>query len=322
MLDRLKRVYGAVQERSLLSVLSHFYIYEGRVQATDGRMAIDAPLPEMSGISVTVPADRFLAAIEASDADPVIEAQENHIVITSGRFKAKIPIMAIDAFCRSEPNAPDWEPEEALLPTIKRLRPYIANDATNIWSTALLLTTTHAYATNNVCLVGEPCSLLDGTGIERLAIPRFAIDEILRFGMEPTNFGVSENCVTFYFDKVWLRTQLIVADWPTAKIKELMTNAPKKMAKIPEGLKESLAKIKPFCKDVKFPVVILHKNGIMTEEADHQAEVTGLKLPDMKFNANMLELALSEAEQFVGGTEHRGYFRFGPALGIIMALHK
>jgi DNA polymerase III sliding clamp (beta) subunit (PCNA family) len=322
MFDRLKLVYGAVQERSLLSVLSHFYIYDGRVQATDGRMSIDAPLPELAGIAVTVPADRFLAAVEASEDEPKVEVKDGRILITSGAFKARIPIMPQEAYARAEPNDPDWEPEEAFLPTLRRLRPFIASDATNAWSTCLLLTSTHAYATNNVCLVGEPCSLLDGTDIESLAIPAFAIDEIIRLGQEPTKFGVSDNAITFYFDDTWLRTQLIIAPWPAERITQLFAAAPKKQAKLPTGFREALDKVSPFCKDTKFPVVICSGNGITTEEADHMAEVQGLDLPEIKFNANMLKLVLAQAESFAGASDHKAYFRFGPSLGIIMGLRE
>lgn len=323
MLERLKRVYGAVQERSLLSVLSHFYIYDGRVQATDGRMGIDAPLPELAGVTAVVPADRFLSAIGSSDEEPRVVIEEGRIVIVSGRFRARIPIMPAEkTFPHLLPNPPDWELEEPLLPILKQLRPFIADDATNIWSTGLLLTTTHAYATNNVCLVGVACSMLDGTGVSSLAIPRFAVDEILRFGMEPTQFGVSENCVTFHFDDVWLRTQLIVADWPQDRIAELFKTAPKKMQPIPDGLKSAVEKVLPFCKEPKFPVVILSKDGVATEQHDHEATVTGMSLPEMRFNANMLSLALKNAEQFIGGAEHRCYFKSDNMVGIVMALRQ
>lgn len=320
MLDRLKLVYGAVHERSLMTVLSHVFIYNGRVQATDGKICIDAAFPELKGLNAVAPADRFLAAIEGSDSDPRIELQEGRIVIASGPFRARIPTREIKEFPKAEPDPPDWELDGELLPMLKRLRPFMANDAMNIWSTSLLFTQRLAIATNNVCMIGEPCSLLEGTKIKSIAVPHAALDEVMRMGEEPTAFGVSENSVTFYFDDTWIKSQLILAPWPIDKATELYDTAPKKMERVPEGLAKAVAKIMPFCKDDKFPIILLGANGVATEDHVHQAEVTGIDLPTMRFNGDMLSLMLKSADHLYAGKDDKMYYRVGPARGIIMGL--
>lgn len=322
MLDRLKVVYGAVHDRALLSVLSHLFIYDGRAQATDGRMSIDAVFPELKGLNATVPADRFLAAIEASDGEPQIEERDGRIVIVSGSFRARIPTLPLDQFPKSDPDPPDWELEDEWLPGLRRMRPFIATDAANQWSTALLVTTDTMVATNNVCLVSEPCSLLDGTGVKAIAIPNWALDEVLRMGEEPTAFGVSDRSITFYFDDTWIKTQLITADWPIVKALDLFKNMPKKPPRVPDNLAKAVKKILPFCKDTKFPVILMGAAGVWTEDHVHQAEVSGIQLPEMRFNGNMLELVLDHADHMVEGPDTKMYFRIGPARGILMGLRQ
>ncbi len=320
MLDRLKIVYGAVQERALLAALSHVCLYQGRVQATNGRMSIDSALPELPDLNAIIPADRFLAAIEAAGADARVEEKDGRVVIAAGRFRARIPALTSGTFPRSEPDPPDWMLEAPLLPTVKRLRPFMADDATNAWATALLCTATTATVTNNVCLLSEPCSMLDGTGIKQVAIPGWALDEIIRLNREPEGFGVSESSITFYFGDVWLKTQLILSEWPVVKVAELLKSLPKKMPEVPEGLAQAVDMVMPFCKDPKFPVILMQEDGVATEEFDHQAEVRGLKLPTMRFNGTMLQLVLSKAERFAALGSERAGFTIGPARGVIMGL--
>lgn len=322
MFERLKMVYGAVQERELLSALSHFCIYGGRVQGTNGRMAIDAPIPELKDLEAVVPADRFLAAVDADveDHEAIITREEHRVIIRCGNFRARVPTLSNENFPRVEPNPPQWELEEPLLPTLRRLRPFMASDATNIWATSMLFTAKQATVTNNVVLAAEICTMLDGTGIEFIAVPGWALDEIIRMGEEPTGFGVSDNSITFYFGEVWIKTQLITAQWPMAKVIELVKKLPKKMPEIPEGLAAGALRITPFCKDSKFPIIMMQPDGITTEDFDHQAEVRGMKLPTLRFNATMLNLVLERADHFVGIDDDRAAFQIGPARGVIMGL--
>lgn len=320
MLDRLKFVCGAVQDRAVLTALSHFHIYNGRVQGTNGRMSIDAAIPELGAVNVTVPGDRFLSAIEAAGSEVTLTATDINVTITGGRFRARVPLLDSLTFPRVNPDPADWELDEPLLPTLKRLRPFVATDAANAWATSILFTDKSATATNNVCVVSEPCTMLAGTGIASISVPAWAIDEVIRLGNELTGFGVSENSITFYFGELWIKTQLIVAPWPIERMRTLFASMPKKMNKAPEGLLAAVEMIVPFCKEPKFPVVLFSSKGISTEDGDHFAAVEGFTLPEARFNADMLRLVLAQAEQLAFLEDHRTAFKFGPARGIIAGL--
>jgi hypothetical protein len=321
VLEQLKVVMGAVQERAVLQELSHVCIYQGRVQGTNARIAIDAPI--QLGVDAVVPAARFLAAIEGANDNARIEIKDGKLHIISGRFRAKVPILYGDRpFPRKDPDPFAWVLEEPLLPTIKRLRPFVADDASNAWATSLLIDQETATATNNVCLLAEPCSMLRNTAVERVAIPGTTLDEMIRMRMEPTGFGVSQESVTLYFGEVWMKTQLIAEQWPTTKVSDLLAGLPRKMTAIPGDLSEAVNKITPFCKDDKFPVVIMRKDGVYTEEFDHSAEVSGFDLPEMRFNATMLRLVLDRAERFQSLGKDRAAFAFGPVRGVIMGLRQ
>lgn len=325
MLDRLKFVYGAVQERAILPALSHFLIYDGRVQGTDGRMCIDAPMPELAGEQLIVPGDRFMSAIDAAGNDARIDIKDGNVTVKGGRFRARIPTLADGSFPRSMPDAADWELDEPLLPTLRRLRPFIASDAANAWATSMLFTQKSATVTNNVCLATEACTMLAGTGVASISVPAWALDEVIRMGVEPCAFGVSETSITFYFEaephgRIWIKTQLISAPWPVERMVAVMAAIPKKMKKTPEGLRAAVEMVAPFCKEPKFPVILFSDKGIATEDGDHFAAVEGFKMKTASFNADMLRLVLTHADHFDITENDKAVFARGPARGILVGL--
>jgi len=154
-----------------------------------------------------------------------------------------------------------------------------------------------------------------------IAVPGWAIDEILRMGQEPSLFGVSDNSITFYFDDIWIKTQLIKAPWPLETVDKIVASIPKRLPEVPEDLALAVEKITPFCRDPKFPVILMQADGVTTEDFDHQAEVRGLDdLPTLRFDARPLNLVLSKADKFKGLDETRAAFAIGPARGVIMGL--
>ena len=296
MLDALKTVYGAVEERALLSALSHVHVYDGRVQASSGRLTIDAPIPQLAGMTFSAPAEKFVAAITAAGDTPRVVRDGPVVRVTGNSFRAKVPTLGGE-WAKVEPDPPTWETEEALLPVLARLYPFMADDATNVWATCLLLSQKEAVATNNVCLIGAHCTMLEGTGVDHVAVPRWTVEELLRLKMEPTGFGITPGSITFYCDDIWIKTQLVVAERPVAKVNALLAQVTKavKLPLVPEAMLPAVLAVLPFCKEPKFPVVILGPDGVTTEEHDFSAAVAGIKLPEFRCNAKMLTLVLNHA---------------------------
>lgn len=325
MLDTLKLVKGAVAQKDIVPALTHFYIHAGRIQGGNSRIAIDAPAPGI-GIEgpVVVPAEPFIKAINNCADEPVLVVTEHRLLLRSGTFMVKLPLLPADQFPRAEPDSPEWETEGSFLNVLRALAPFISTDANQGWSIGMWLEEGWAYATNNAVLVRMPCDFLDNTGAT-INLPRFAVEELISIGREPVSFGVTPNSVTFHYDNgAWLKSQLIVAPWPVGKLRELFGahNFPA-IEQDAVGLADAVERIHPFCVNPDFPVIVFDEEGISTEEGDLRAAVShiGKGFVPSKFNGNMLRLALEYATHFeVTADARRALFRRGNMDGIVVAL--
>lgn len=320
MLNTLKLVRGAVADRDLVPALTHFFIYQGRIQGANSRIAIDAPLPELPGISITVPAERFIKAIDLCDGEPTVTVETDRVWIKQGAFRVKLPILANDAFPRTVPDPLAWETESPLLPIVKALAPFIASDANQGWPLGVWLEEDWAYATNNVALLRKPCDFLNGTG-QSANLPGYAVEELLAIGREPVGFGVSDNSITFHYDDgTWFKTQLIAVPWPVETLRRLYAGKKfRKMSAVPKGLLDAVEKVLPFCPNEGFPVVLFADTAVTTEDGEFRAEVAGFDLPDAKYNGNILKLILEHATHLAPAAEHN-LFMADDAEGIFSGL--
>jgi hypothetical protein len=324
MLTPLKIVYGAVDERALLSSMSHIHVYDGRVQATNGRLTIDAPIPELAGMTFSAPADKFVAAVTAAGDEPKVVLDGPVVRVSGGRFRSKIPTLGAE-WPRDNADPPSWELEEPLLPVMARVRPFMADDATNVWATCLLLMADVAVATNNVIIIGSRCTLLTGTGVEQVAVPGWTVDEMLRLKQEPTAFGIDNGSITFYLGDIWIKTRLVAAEWPAEKIASLleMVKKNKKTPPVPEGLMSAVESVVPFCKTPKFPVVMLGPGGVSTEEHEYSAAVDGIALPEIACNAKLLTLVLKNASHlWLIDKDRLGFWCADDSRGILMGIRE
>lgn len=319
MLETLRMVRGAVADKPIVQALTNFCINGGRVQGSNSRLTIDAPIPIEGSFAVS--ADHFIKAIDQCTAEVEIAVVDDSLWIKEGRLRIKLPRLQTDAFPLTQPDPPDWEPESPMLPVARALMPFVATDANQVWPMGIWMSDDGwAFATNNVCILRCPCDFLKGTA-HSLNVPGAAVEELLRIGREPIKYGVSDNSITFYYDDgAWLKTQLIDRAWPVDQVQMLYKTWPKKMRPVPDGLAAAVDSVMPFCENAKFPVIVLGDDMVATEDGASRAEVSGFKgIESVRFNGSMIQLALQSAETLQLGD--RSYFTTAEGgRGIIMAL--
>jgi len=289
MLDTLNFVRGAVAEKDLVPVLTHFRVYNGRIQGSNGRIAIDAPLPELQGYDFTVPADRFLRAVDTCGGEPKLLIKDDKLVIKRGKFTAKLPLADNAAYPLAEPDkGRKGRINIEFLPT---MRQFIGQDASRPWASGVLMTGDHAYATNNVVLVRHK---IDGPK-KNINIPLTAVEELCRIGVDyDIKYTHTDNHVTFYYDDgSWLRSQLFSVDWP-----DLSGMFKVCSRKVREDVKEAVAQILPFCPDPKTPVIKFGDDGVSTLEGDVSAVVKVAGLTEAYFRAEPLGMVFDIATHF------------------------
>lgn len=289
MLDTLRLVRGAVADKDLVPVLTHFHIYNGRIQGGNGRVTIDAPLPELKDMQLTVPADRFLKAVDGCQGEPQLtETDAGALMVKLGSFRVRLPLAAKDEFPKQGLPGLSFTPALTLLPILKRLRPFIGEDASRPHLCSILIAGGYAYATNNPVLIRVPAPDLPD-----MTIPVFAADELLRIGRNAQ--AVAQKDGALYFDlgdDVWLSCQLLEGEWPD--VGAFFEDREQPPA-IPDGMAGAVSRVLPFCPDAKFPEILLGPAGVSTADGDMSATVEGIELTESRWHAKNLQLILSEA---------------------------
>jgi DNA polymerase III sliding clamp (beta) subunit (PCNA family) len=307
MLATLRRVKGAVSTKDLIPAMTHFCIYSSRIQAMDGRIAIDAPLPELAGNEFAVPGEKLVKAIDLCSTEPSIKITDKTLTLTASSMKVRLPLLASESFPRQEPDLQTIELKDSnLIPTLKLIYPFIATDASKAWAIGSWLSPDgYALATNNVTLVQAECETLKQ--IPRgFNLPVYAIDELLRIGEEPVGLGIASNSVTFHFEGGWwLRAQLLSAEWPAASVSKLFSDWPESLPVISKDSAEALRKVATFCADSKLKIIKLGDGKIATIEGEQAAEIDGFDFDEGMFNADYLGEVFKIANRFGGGMPAR-----------------
>ena len=292
MRDALNLVRGAVSTKNLLPVLTHFHLYAGRVQGGNGKVVIDVPCSELRNFNCTVPAERFLKAIDACDGNPKFKLTEGgKLTVSRAKFRATLPLADHESFpvVELERNrTTSYGSDVALLPVLRKLYPFIGEDASRPWSCGILFRGGYAWATNNVCLARVPYTLPE------ILLPVFAVDELLRIAQEPSSVDQGDNWIGFRFEGGWwMRAQKLVNAWPG--VEKFIPTALTGNSWDAQQIAEAVRKVIPFCPDPKQPVVETGPQGVSTLQGEMSAVVGQEGLPETRWRAEPLLAALDAA---------------------------
>ena len=290
MLTILNRANIAINKSDLLPIRTNFHFYGNRVQAQNEKICIDSTLPESLGISdITVNAEKFKMALSACNGQVKYTLTDGgKLAIKNGGFKAVIAMSDHNLYPKLSVDGAIL-PLGGLLPILTKLQPFISENANQLWATGVLFRDGWAYATDNTVLARVK---LESVLKKDIVIPSFAIDMIIKIGVEPDRILLSKNRLTFVYADFWMSAMLLTSDWPD--ISKHFTEI-KELPIIPSNLKDSVDKIAPFSMNQKSPIVIFTENGVCTEEGEHNASVSGIQLPIGKYSASVLQRVLNQA---------------------------
>jgi hypothetical protein len=287
MLEILKFVKGAVSTKEFVPALTHFRIKAGRITGYNGRLSISGPIP--LDIDCCPKAEAFVKAIEACTETAQLHLTDTgRLAVRSGRFRAHVDTIANAEYPEVEPEGAHVAIDGELLPALRMLYEFTAEDASRPWAAGVLLDGDTATATNNVVAVQK---WLGYHFPYRVNLPRYAIKEMTRIGEEPTGMRLTANSATFFYEgERWLRTQLNALDWPD--INGLLDRHCHTMPpKVPDGFFEALLTLDPFVDDSRR--VFIDGDLLATTRGGEGASVQVPGMPEggaSCFNLRMLSL--------------------------------
>lgn len=315
MIDALKFVQGAVGKKDFVPALTHFRIRDGRIMGHNGKLCLSAPID--INLDCAPKADAFYKAVQMCDETVQLHiTPAGKLAIRSGSFRAFIDCVPLQEFPEVEPEGVPIGLADPLLPALRTLYEFTAEDASRPWAAAVLLRGHSAYATNNIILVQF---WLTAYFPYVLSVPRMAIKELLRVNREPVAIQATSNSISFHFeDGSWLRSSVQAMEWPD--VNGVFDRCPPVTASVPpEGLREALAKVAPFtCEHRR---VRLRPGEVAT---DHDGEAgAAVAVPaldaNVNFNIDYLQQCLNVTNTVAFADRYAVFYGEG-LRGVIMGL--
>ncbi len=211
ILSTLKFVQGAVSRKKFEPALTHFRIEDGNIRSYNGVLALSSPI-ELDINCTPKAVDMVKAITNCTETTALSMTAAGRLSIKSGPFKAFINcIDEVTPHVVPEGEIVNFDGEE-FIKALRKLSPFIGDDASRPWSNGILLADGCATATNNVIAA----QYWLGTEFPvRCNVPAVAIKELLRIKQIPTHAQINDTSITFHFeDKRWIRSTLLGLDWP------------------------------------------------------------------------------------------------------------
>jgi DNA polymerase III sliding clamp (beta) subunit (PCNA family) len=243
MLDSIRFTQGAVAKKDYAPELTHFRIKNGTIRGFNGMIGLHSPID--FDLEVSPRAVPFIKAVHAcKDTIQLHVTPAGKLAVRSGKFKAFVECL-IEEFPDIPPSGEVIPLTGGILDPLKKLAPFIAEDASRPWARGILLDGQSAFATNNLILVEY---WLGYNFPVRLNLPRAAVMELLRINEEPRLLQVDENSCTFHFEgDRWLRSTVYATAWPDIrKVLDIVGN----LKKVPASLWEAITDLLPFTDDL------------------------------------------------------------------------
>lgn len=270
--ETAKLIRSVVSERDLVSVMTHFHLYEGRIQGSNGKLTLDAPWPDYTREEpINVPAEPFVKAFEAME-DPHISLKDEFLFVQEKRMRVKIPLSTdFYPFC-AKPET--WDPiDNEFLTALRKVRPFISDDASRLWACSAMWIDGYLYATNNVVLVRTPYKNSWWHPTEdSFTIPSFTIDQLARCQKSLEVMHLEDSRLTFQLEgDVWLDSARYHGDWPD--MEKFFDHDWGAVPPLAGNEKDIVEKLLPFVPDKRHPVIQFKGDSIATMEGGMEAAV-------------------------------------------------
>lgn len=314
--------------RGIIPNLDHVTVDRTAVFASDGLASITVKLTEMQATPFTIEGQRAEvilggATIDATSlsgpqrlhGDPVkFSLKDSMLTVSRGKTRFRCPQVEpmpdpVDAL----PFGQDCIRLTEILPAMRALLPFVADDASKPWARAVHFTQHGAYATNNVVLAYYPCR----TPWEFALLPRHV--ELLTSTFDECDVYLENGKLYALTDSVQASFCLVEGTLPSA-VPDMIATVPDQLEPVPEGLADTLSITSKLAGTVPLLVCECDRDTL-TARGDSIVEhaVPGLDAVACKVSHKMLSLVVSRATHLRLRTPH-SYFHAGDARGLFVGV--
>lgn len=259
LLDSLKFVKGSVNANNLLPELTYFKIDQGRIYGANGIFSLSCPI--LLDISCKPKADIFAKLLHNCIEIPTFTLKDNgKLHIKSRNIKGSIDCITNEVpIIEPSGNKIDLSLKDDFIHILKKLYPYVSEDASRPWSMGMLFVRDKIYVTNNIILIEY--SLDHDTNIIA-NIPKPTIKELIRINEIPLAAKLGNNISFMYSDDKIISSRLCDNGWPDVT-KLLSFNMENPIA-VKEDFFKCVEILRPFCD--KVGRIYISQNEISTDK--------------------------------------------------------
>lgn len=277
MLDTLKILNRAVNKNG--GIFASLCIDDGYVEANNGRISILAAVPELDGITATVPADKFISAVRACKGVMEIKTTDSSLIIKAGSFSARIPLNK-STFPRMDYSVGQRVDVPAMF--VDKLAT-VQSFTTSPDFNGVLLRGDHIYG-----IRPEGAVALDGTTVPcDIVLPIDTVTDLIAIKEQPVDMRVSDSHAIISYDLFQVRTALIERKWPdTGNYLSFDTDG---MTPVTDALREALTTVLPFIDNSK------RVTFTGDELVGGEATMEDINMPQSSFNGEYLATVLKHS---------------------------
>lgn len=211
MRDEVDWITDALSAKNIAREMTHYRVESGEIRATDGRLTAGHPFDHPGPF--LVPGSEFEKLVRRMPDDCTLTVKEDSIVLRSGRSSGNIKTLPVEQWSYPGIDEDGWQDApEGLIDVLKKIRPFVSDNATQAWALGVALQYGYAYATNNIAIAG---ARIDSVGDINCILPVWAVDFIVDRSEGLESWQWTANYVAFrWANGAWMRAQLIDSTFP------------------------------------------------------------------------------------------------------------
>lgn len=295
----LKFVLDALRGTSPVSIdFAEITFEEGRMWARNGRVRVVAPYD--GDIRGTAPCNDLLRIAKAAgeDGDIKLAAKDDRIQLSSGRFRASVPIKA-EKEEAPEIDGVEWKDgvDPNLFPALAgQLKKFIDPKAARFWMSGIIFYEDRAVGTDGHKLISVNLDV----PLKNVVLPLTAAEFIAKQEWQPTEVAVTDGRVAVRWESGhWYDTSTFDGSGMDAatRLFDSFDNPTEKLVRIPESVLDAVKRLEMLGAEdvVIWPDKITSriKDSVTTEEIE---EGTGAESPAL-WGVGVLLPILEQAEE-------------------------
>lgn len=206
MREIIQWLKDAITTKKIVIEMSYYRASDGQLKATDGRITAGHPCDP--SFKFLVPGTEFERIVARLPGQLKIDHGEDKITIRSGKSYGTMECRDVNDWDYPVVEEEEWMPiPKGLIEALRKLLPFVSDNATHNWAMGITLENGWAFATNNIALAGVPCPQL---GAVNAIVPLWAVEFLIARESGLINWCWTEDYVAFQWENgAWLRSTLI-----------------------------------------------------------------------------------------------------------------